>query len=123
MECKAEYLWARFYLNYDEVLVRFNSAFLNMQPLHTRILVERIDVPSTSRIVIPDVAKESSKIAKILRVGTKVIDLKAGDIVLIPGAGAKYPDWENEDLLLITEADVGGILVDDDKPRKRTRAN
>lgn len=103
--------------------MRFNSLYLDMQPLHNRVLIERVDMPTKSRIIIPDVAKEASKIAKVLRVGHKVTDLKKGDIILVPGAAAKYPDWETEDLMLITVDDVGGILVDDDKPQKRTRTN
>lgn len=103
--------------------MHFNPLYLDMQPLYNRVLIERVDMPTKSRIIIPDTAKEASKIAKVLRVGNKVMDLKRGDLILVPGAAAKYPDWETEDLMLITIDDVGGILVDDDKPRKRTRAN
>jgi len=36
--------------------------------------------------------------------------VKPGDIVLVPGAGGKFPDWEEADQILIQEGDVGAIV-------------
>lgn len=91
--------------------MRFDPRYLDMQPLHKSILVERVDVKSKSRLVIPDIAKEPSRFAKILRLGDKVIGLKCGQVVLVPGMAAKYPDWDTEDMMLITEDDVGGVYT------------
>lgn len=92
--------------------MRFNHRFLDMTPLHNRILVERVDVESHSLIIVPDIAKENSKFAKILRLGPKVDKtLKRGQIVLLPGMASKYPDWDKEDMMLVTEDDVGGIVL------------
>lgn len=89
----------------------------SIEPLHDRVLVERIPEPQ-GRIIVPDVARENSKKAKVLAVGPgKWVDgvftktaVKPGDIVLIPGAGNTYPDWEKRDTILIQEGDIGGIF-------------
>ncbi len=93
--------------------MKFDNRFLDMHPLHNRLLVQRLDYKGKSRIIIPDIAKEPSTLAKILRVGITVKEklLKRGVLILVPGAGAKYPDWEKEDCILITEDDIGGIVT------------
>jgi len=41
--------------------------------------------------------------------------LRRGDIVLVPGAGNKYPDWERFDYIIIQQADIAGILTFEDQ--------
>lgn len=84
-----------------------------IQPLKDRILVKRIADPYQSLIIVPDVVRENSKRAEVLAVGPKVREVKPGDLVLCPGAGLKYPDWETLDFILIQEADVAGTLSED----------
>jgi len=42
--------------------------------------------------------------------GKKVYGVAIGDIVLLPGIASKYPDWEQSNLMLIQQADIGGII-------------
>ena len=79
------------------------------QPLNDRVLVKRLPWTPLSSIAIPEVAQEKSKLAEVVALGKLVHGLKIGDIVLLPGVAAKYPDWEQADFMLIQEADVGGI--------------
>ena len=81
-----------------------------MRPLHDRILVERLEDDGHSLIIIPDIAKENSKIGRVIAAGPKAYGITAGDIVLLPGIAAKYPDWEQCHWMLIRVADVGGIF-------------
>lgn len=84
------------------------------QPLNDRLLVRRLPEPTKSLIYTPDIAQENSKLAEVMALGRKCYGLKVGDVVLVPGAGGKYPDWESADLMLIQQADVGGILEMDE---------
>lgn len=82
-----------------------------LTPLHDRILVRRIDEQTTEAlIIIPDSAKENTKIAEVIAAGPKAFDIKEGDIVLLPGVASKYPDWEQCDMMMVELADVGGIF-------------
>lgn len=91
-----------------------------IQPLHDRILVERLPGETKKgKIVIPDCARETSKYAKVIAVGPgKWTDrgfvktaVKPGDIVLLPGCAAKFPDWEEQDVIMVQEADIGAIIA------------
>jgi len=82
-----------------------------MQPLHDRVLVGRLPAELVSKVLwIPDIAMQNSQRAKVLAMGKECYGFKVGDTVLLPGVVAKYPDWESCDLMLIQQADIGGIL-------------
>lgn len=106
-----------------------------VEPLHDRILVERlspeeeafITQPSQSIltegkgvIVIPDAYRSKTRCAKVLAVGPGAwrdgefckTAVKPGDVVILPGIAAVMPDWESKDKILIQEGDVGAILGD-----------
>lgn len=88
-----------------------------LQPLHDRVLVERVE-QQDGRIVIPDAYKEGSRLAKVLAIGPgKWVEgefmktaAKPGDLVYLPGIASKFPDWEKSQQLLIQEADIGAIV-------------
>jgi co-chaperonin GroES (HSP10) len=84
------------------------------QPLNDRLLVRRLPEPTKSLIYTPDIAQENSKLAEVMAIGKKVYGLKVGDVVLLPGVAAKYPDWEKAPLMLVQQGDVGGILEMDE---------
>lgn len=84
-----------------------NNGYKHFRPLHDRILVKRIPTPGSSLILLTDEGK--SHRAEIVSVGAKVTGLKPGDLVLLPGVAATYPDWEKSDYMLVREADVGGV--------------
>lgn len=95
------------------------AAARTIEPMHDRVLVQRIPEPERKGLIIlADVAKEQTKRAKVIAVGPgRWIDgyfcktaVKPGDVVLVPGAGNAYPDWEERDTILIQEGDIGAIL-------------
>jgi co-chaperonin GroES (HSP10) len=77
-----------------------------IQPMGNRILVKRVH--QNMRITLTDADK--TRTAKVLAVGPKVVEVKAGDVVVLPGIASQFPDWEQKDTVLITEADVGLIV-------------
>lgn len=92
-----------------------------IEPLHDRVLVKRIDFAGwKSLIYIPDCAKSTTRLAKVLAVGpgawrdgvfTKTA-VKPGDVVVLPGIAAVMPDWESHDQILVQEGDIGAILAE-----------
>jgi len=89
-----------------------------IQPLHDRVLVERIPEPEGT-IVIAEKYRDPSRMAKVVAVGPgRWIDgefcktvVKPGDVVHLPGIAAKISDWDgSEGQILIQEQDIGAIL-------------
>ena len=89
------------------------------QPLHDRVLVRRLpEEKKQGLIIIPEVARKKAVYAKVLAVGPGAwrdgyfckTAVKPGDVVLVPGAGNNYPDWEEDERLMIQEGDIGAIV-------------
>ena len=91
------------------------------RPLHDRVLVRRIeaDEKTAGGIIIPDTAKEKPQEGEIVSVGTgakaedgKVtpLDVKAGDRVLFGKWSGTEIKLEGEDLIIMKESDIMGIL-------------
>lgn len=89
-----------------------------IEPMHDRVLVERLDEPQTGLIIIPDAYKKVAVKCKVLAVGpgrwedgvfTKTA-VKPGDVVLVPGCGNTHPDWQKGQQIIIQSADIGAIL-------------
>ena len=91
------------------------------RPLHDRVLVRRIeaDEKTAGGIIIPDSAKEKPSEGEIVAVGTgtkaedgKVtpLDVKAGDRVLFGKWSGTEVKLDGEDLLIMKESDLLGIL-------------
>lgn len=94
---------------------------MNIKPLHDRVLVRRIeeDNKTASGIIIPDTAKEKPMKGEILAVGPgarddngKVIplDVKVGDIVIFSKWGGTEVKMNGEELLIMKESDLIGIV-------------
>lgn len=96
-------------------------AEVNIRPLHDRILVRRVseDEKTAGGIIIPDSAKEKPQRGEVVAAGngrvsqdgkTFPLEVKAGDTVLF----GKYSGTElkigGEELLMMREDDVLGIL-------------
>src|SRR5262245_30753038 len=82
-----------------------------LRPLHDRVFVQRLAQETMRGVLwIPDIAQQNSQRAKVLAVGDQVYGVEPGDIVLLPGVAAKYPDWEQCDMMLIQVGDIGGIF-------------
>jgi chaperonin GroES len=94
---------------------------MKIRPLYDRILVKRIEDRETRKggIIIPDTAKEKPMHAEVVAVGKgKVnddgkqlpLDVKKGDRVLIGKYAGTEFKVEDEELLMIREDEVLGII-------------
>jgi chaperonin GroES len=94
---------------------------MKIRPLHDRVVVRRLESETTSAggIVIPDSAKEKPIQGEVIAVGngkvleaggTQPLDVKVGDKVLF----GKYSGTEvkigDEELLVMREEDIMGIV-------------
>ena len=97
-------------------------AKLKFRPLHDRVVVKRIEAEEKSKggIIIPDTAKEKPQEGEIVAVGPggrdengKLIamDLKAGDRVLFGKWSGTEVKLEGEDLLIMKESDIMGVIA------------
>lgn len=95
---------------------------MKVRPLHDRVVVKRLEEKEVVRggIVIPDTAKEKPQEGevvavgdgKILENGTRVaMDVKVGDRVLFGKYSGSEIKIEGEELLIMREDDVLGILT------------
>ena len=91
------------------------------RPLHDRVLVRRIeaDTKTAGGIIIPDSAQEKPSEGEIVAVGEGArddsgeriaLDVKMGDRVLFGKWGGTEVKIDGEDLLLMKESDIMGIL-------------
>ncbi|MEC7932586.1 MAG: co-chaperone GroES [Pseudomonadota bacterium] len=91
------------------------------RPLHDRVLVRRVEAEEKTAggIIIPDTAKEKPQEGEIVSVGTgskaedgKVtpLDVKAGDRILFGKWSGTEVKIDGEDLIIMKESDVLGVL-------------
>ena len=91
------------------------------RPLHDRVLVRRIEAEEKTAggIIIPDSAKEKPSEGEIVAVGSgsraedgKVtpLDVKVGDRVLFGKWSGTEVKLDGEDLLIMKESDIMGIV-------------
>lgn len=91
------------------------------RPLGDRVLVKRVEEESKTKggIIIPDTAKEKPQEGEIVAVGSgardeagKVValDVKVGDRVLFGKWSGTEVKLNGEDLLIMKEADIMGII-------------
>jgi chaperonin GroES len=94
---------------------------MKIRPLHDRILVKRVDEETKTKggIIIPDTAKEKPQEGKVIAVGagkvnedgtTRPMDVKSGDRILFSKYAGTDVKVDGEDLIIIREDDVLGIL-------------
>jgi len=91
------------------------------RPLHDRVVVKRIDAEEKSKggIIIPDTAKEKPSQGEVVAVGPggrdeggKIIPpgVKAGDKVLFGKWSGTEVTLDGEDLLIMKESDIMGVI-------------
>ena len=96
-------------------------ASTNFRPLHDRVVVRRVESEAKTKggIIIPDTAKEKPQEGEIVAVGSgardesgKVValDVKAGDRVLFGKWSGTEVKINGEDLLIMKEADIMGVI-------------
>ena len=94
---------------------------MRFKPLHDRVVVKRIEEEQKSKggIIIPDTAKEKPMQGEVLAVGPGarndkgelvVRDVKAGDRVLFGKWSGTEVKIDNEELLIMKESDIVGVL-------------
>ena len=94
---------------------------MTLQPLHDRIVVQRIDEGEVRRggLIIPDSAKEKPQEGKVLAVGkgktnddgkTIPLDVKAGDRILFGKYSGSEIKVEGEECLILREDEVLGVI-------------
>ena len=92
-----------------------------LRPLHDRLLVKRLEEKEQMQkgIIIPDTAKEKPQQAQVLAVGPgrvtddgklQPIEVKVGDTVVFGKYAGTEVKVERDDLLIIREDDVLGVL-------------
>jgi len=95
---------------------------MNIRPLHDRVIVRRTEEERTSAggIVIPDSATEKPVQGEIVAVGkgkilengeVRPLDVKVGDKVLFGKYGGTEVKVEGEDLLVMREDDITGVIT------------
>jgi len=91
------------------------------RPLHDRVLVRRIEAAEKTAggIIIPETAKEKPQEGEVVSVGTGLrlengtivpLDVKAGDKILFGKWSGTEVKLDGEDLLIMKESDLLGIL-------------
>jgi len=94
---------------------------MKIRPLHDRVIVKRMEEErkTASGIVIPDSATEKPDQGEVMAVGPgkrdeagKLIpmDVKVGDKVLFSKYGHQPVKVEGEDLLVMREEDIMGVV-------------
>ncbi|PBB83995.1 MULTISPECIES: co-chaperone GroES [unclassified Mesorhizobium] len=94
---------------------------MTFRPLHDRILVRRIEAEEKSAggIIIPDTAKEKPQEGEVIAVGPGArdesgklvaLDVKVGDYILFGKWSGTEIKLNGEDLLIMKESDVMGVL-------------
>ncbi len=94
---------------------------MKLRPLHDRVLVRRIEEDEKTKggIIIPDTAKEKPSEGKVLAAGPgslgdngkiQPLDVKKGDHVLFGKWGGTEVRIDGEDLLIMKESDIMGII-------------
>ena len=103
---------------------------MKFRPLHDRVVVRRIeaDQKTAGGIIIPDTAKEKPQEGDILAVGPgardesgkiQALDVKVGDRVLFGKWSGTEVKIDGEDLLIMKESDVMGVLEGTAKSGKK----
>jgi chaperonin GroES len=94
----------------------------NIQPLHDRVIVKRIDEGEQVRggIIIPDSAKEKPQEGEVIAAGLgkykedgsrQALDVRAGDRVLFGKYGGSEIKVDGEDLLIMREDEILGVIT------------
>jgi chaperonin GroES len=94
---------------------------MHFRPLHDRVVVRRLDAEEKTAggIIIPDTAKEKPQQGEIIAAGPGgrnergeivPLEVKAGDYVLFAKWSGTEVKIDGEDLLIMKESDILGIV-------------
>jgi chaperonin GroES len=102
---------------------------MKFRPLHDRVVIRRAegDAKSKGGIIIPDNAKEKPQEGEVIAAGPGLrdeggrlipLDVKAGDTVLFGKWSGAEVKVDGEDLLILKETDIMGIVEKTQAARK-----
>ena len=91
------------------------------RPLGDRVVIRRVEEEAKTKggIIIPDTAKEKPQEGEVIAVGPGArdeageripMDVKAGDRILFGKWSGSEVKLDNEDLLIMKESDILGLL-------------
>jgi len=94
---------------------------MKFRPLHDRVVVRRINAEQKTAggIIIPDTAQEKPQQGEVISVGPGArdeqgkltpLDVKAGDVVLFGKWSGTEVKIDGEELLIMKESDIMGVL-------------
>ena len=94
---------------------------MKLRPLHDRVLVKPLEVEekTTGGIIIPDTAKEKPMEGKVVAAGPgsrgedgklHPLDVKKGDRILFGKWSGTEVKLDGEDLLIMKESDIMGVM-------------
>ncbi|HSI01239.1 MAG TPA: co-chaperone GroES [Reyranella sp.] len=94
---------------------------MKFRPLHDRVVIRRVEQEgkTTGGIIIPDTAQEKPMEGEIVAVGPGArdekgtvvpLDVKKGDRILFGKWSGAEVKLDGEDLLIMKEADIMGVL-------------
>lgn len=100
---------------------KINMAKMKFRPLHDRVVVRRVNAEEKTAggIILPDSAQEKPSEGEVVAVGSgarneagKIVelDVKKGDIVLFGKWSGTEVQVNGEDLLIMKESDIMGII-------------
>ncbi len=103
---------------------------MKFRPLHDRIVVRRIAAEEKTKggIIIPDTAKEKPQEGEVLAVGPGArdesgrlvpLDIKPGDRVLFGKWSGTEIKLDGEELLIMKEGDIMGVIEGAAAPAKK----
>ena len=103
---------------------------MKFRPLHDRIVIRRIEEEEKTKggIIIPDTAKEKPQEGEVIAVGPGArdesgklvpLDVKVGDRVLFGKWGGTEVKIDGQDLLIMKESDVMGVIEGGSAAKKK----
>ena len=103
---------------------------MKFKPLHDRVLVRRVESDTRTKggIIIPDTAKEKPQEGEVIAIGAGArdeagkliaLDVKPGDRVLFGKWSGTEVKIDGEDLLIMKESDILGVIEAAAEPAKK----
>jgi chaperonin GroES len=102
---------------------------MGFKPLHDRVVVSRLseETKTAGGIILPDTVQEKPSEGTIVAVGNGIrgedgsitpLDVKKGDHVLFGKFGGTEIKVDGEELMILRESDILGII---EKPKKKSK--
>ncbi len=106
---------------------------MKFRPLHDRVVVRRLEEEERTKggIIIPDTAKEKPQQGEVIAVGPGArneqgqivaLDVKEGDRILFGKWSGTEVKIDGEDLLIMKESDILGVLENHAEGKSKKKA-